>query len=86
MNFKGEEVREGFIVPYESPTGQYSNNIPMDELVKVCQNCSAKHVLLILDCCYSGYALTSDSVRNTTYTATEDYIKDIASRRSFRFL
>ncbi|HEY7571948.1 MAG TPA: tetratricopeptide repeat protein [Nitrososphaeraceae archaeon] len=53
----------------------------MKTIIEGCQNCPAKHVLLILDCCYSGFAANrAIQSLQKSYAATEDYIRDISSR------
>jgi hypothetical protein len=76
-----EEIKEGYIVPYDSKRERFSANIPMEDIVKGCQNCPAKHVLLILDCCYSGIA-ANRAIKSSqgSYVVTENYVKDISSR------
>lgn len=59
----------------------------METIVKGCQNCPAKHVLLILDCCYSGAAFTrSSSERMRPKKVSDAYVKDITSRRAIQVL
>jgi hypothetical protein len=58
----------------------------MDDLVKACQKCPAKHVLLILDCCYSGYAAKRSIEVEKPKRATNSYIKDLTSRRAIQVL
>ena len=83
----GQEIKEGYIVPYDSRKEKYGSNIPMETLIDGCQNCPAKHVLLILDCCYSGYATTrAMQTPSKPLKATEDYIRDISSRGAIHIL
>jgi hypothetical protein len=58
----------------------------MEIVVKACQSCQAKHVLLILDCCYSGFAAIRASGPQKPSRMTDDYIKDITSRRAIQVL
>jgi hypothetical protein len=85
--YGGQEIREGFIVPYDSKKEEYYKNIPMKTLVEACQQCPAKHVLLILDCCYSGAAFTRGGSEPTRPERVSDiYVKDITSRRAIQLL
>ena len=56
VDFKGQEREEAFIIPYDAKLNTYYKNIAMKWIKESCQKCMAKHVLLILDCCYSGSA------------------------------
>ena len=83
---EGEELKEGYIVPYDSKKEKYYLNIPMEMIIKACQTCPAKHILLILDCCYSGFATTRAIESHRIQGATEDYIRDISSRVALQVL
>jgi hypothetical protein len=80
---EGEEIKEGYIVPYDSRKVKYSSNISMKTIIDACRTCQAKHVLLILDCCYSGFAATRGSVKKIQQI-TGNYIRDISSRRAIQ--
>ena len=56
INWEGKEISTGYIIPYDSRLGRYGSSIKMDYLIESCQACNARHIFLILDCCYSGYA------------------------------
>jgi hypothetical protein len=54
------EVETGYLVPAEAPTGQeerWSAYIRIDELLEAVNELPARHVLVILDACHSGFAL-----------------------------
>jgi uncharacterized caspase-like protein len=57
----------------------------METIIKSCQSCIAKHVLLILDCCYNGYAATRSSIDNLQQIDNR-YLDDLASRRAIQVL
>jgi len=82
----GEEIKDGYIVPYDSRKIKYSSNISMKTIIEACQNCPAKHVLLILDCCYSGFAAQRAIEVQKPPKTTENYIKDISSRTAIQVL
>jgi molecular chaperone DnaK len=79
LNRQAQEIKQGFIVPYDSNKHKYNLNVPMQTLVESCQNCAAKHVLLILDCCYSGIAAIRAG-EAPKQKASQFYLKEIASR------
>ncbi len=86
IGHNGEEIREGYIIPYDAKLNKYSSYISMDEIVKACQNCPAKHVLLILDCCYSGYAARRSIGLEKPNRATSSFITNLTSRRALQVL
>jgi hypothetical protein len=58
----------------------------MDEIVDNCKTCPAKHILLIFDCCYSGYLEARESTNNFPKKIDEQYLKDINSRRAIQII
>ena len=49
----------GYIVPADSDPQQFSSDaIPMTELQNIAESLEAKHVLFVMDACYSGLGLT----------------------------
>jgi hypothetical protein len=85
-NYNGQEIKKGYLVPYDSKKNKFHSNIPMEELIEGCQNCKAKHILIILDCCYSGYAAMRSIVDRKYPKELESYITDITKRRSIQLI
>jgi len=55
---KGEE---GYLLPYDAdPANLPLTALPMSELSQAAQRIPAKHVLFVLDTCFSGYAAKRD--------------------------
>ncbi len=49
----------GYIVPFDSDPNQIATDaIPMTEIQNIAESLSAKHVLFVMDACYSGLGLT----------------------------
>ncbi|WP_426210842.1 polysaccharide deacetylase family protein [Massilia sp. TWP1-3-3] len=49
----------GYIVPYDSDPAQFATDaIPMTEIQNIGESLTAKHVLFVMDACYSGLGLT----------------------------
>jgi hypothetical protein len=46
----------GCIAPYDIETAYWDTAIPMDELTRLANRSHAKHVLFLLDACFSGFA------------------------------
>ena len=53
---RGDAV--GLLVPYGSRQGEYHRLIEMDYLVDLSKYLAAKHILFVLDACFSGLAVT----------------------------
>ena len=86
LNRQAQEIKQGFIVPYDSTKEKHHLNVSMQAVVDGCQNCAAKHVLLILDCCYSGLAAIRSGEQQKSKKASQSYLKDIASRSATQIL
>ena len=87
VNWRGEETNTGYIIPYDSRLKRYGSSIEMDDLVKSCQGCNAKHILLVLDCCYSGYAATRTGEPTTPPEhLDENFLHDITQRKAIQVL
>lgn len=53
----------GYLVPVEGRSGDTTSYIPMDQLrTEIMNNCAAKHVLVIVDSCFSGTLLTRANI------------------------
>ncbi|MES2015416.1 MAG: polysaccharide deacetylase family protein [Pseudomonadota bacterium] len=49
----------GYIVPYDSDPEQFASDaIPMTEIQNIAESLTAKHILFVMDACYSGLGLT----------------------------
>ncbi len=49
----------GYIVPVDSDPNQFASDaIPMTEIQNIAESLSAKHILFVMDACYSGLGLT----------------------------
>jgi hypothetical protein len=58
----------------------------MRTIIKGCQDCQAKHVLLILDCCYSGFAALRDVGSKKLHIATDPFLEKITADRAIQVL
>jgi len=74
--------KEGYIIPYDGRAGKYYSYIEMEDVRKACDWIPAKHILLILDCCFSGVAaITSRSTFQQGPEAINDaYLTRITQR------
>jgi uncharacterized caspase-like protein/peptidoglycan/xylan/chitin deacetylase (PgdA/CDA1 family) len=49
----------GYIVPYDSDPEQFATDaIPMTDIQNIAESLTAKHILFVMDACYSGLGLT----------------------------
>src|SRR4028119_107510 len=71
----------GFIVPVEArgPKEVWGDYIPIDPLLQSISRLTARHILVILDSCHSGFAL-GEAMR--IYKSANRYEKDLSSRIS----
>jgi uncharacterized caspase-like protein len=50
------DFKEGYLMPYDAdPKRLHTSSLPMIELSRIGQRLPAKHILLVLDCCFSGF-------------------------------
>src|SRR2546425_307969 len=62
---KGGE--EGYLLPVDAnPAALARTAIPMDDLKRIGQRVKAKHVLFVMDACFSGFAATRDIAPTST--------------------
>lgn len=77
-----KKLETGFIVPVNSDFGkneQWSEYIEMEELLKNIGKLPARHILVVLDSCFSGFAL-GGSVES--FRSAPRYQQDLAARVS----
>jgi hypothetical protein len=80
MSKVGENnIETGFIVPVQASRKLYSDYLKIDSLLEDISKLAAKHVLVILDACYAGFALGSAM---KIYRSAGRYEADLASRVS----
>lgn len=61
MTFDTAEGEVGCVAPSDVERGYIDTTIPMDELTRLANRIHAKHVLFLLDACFSGFATTRDA-------------------------
>jgi hypothetical protein len=63
----GQEVqfprsKEGFLLAHDTDIDNIpQSGLPMGDLVRMAQRLPPKHILIVLDCCFSGYAIKRDA-------------------------
>ena len=81
----GTELKLGYIVPYDAQKDKYSTYMEMETVVDSCRDSPAKHVLIVLDCCYSGYAAMRGDETEKPMIEGNQYIKQITVNTAIRF-
>ncbi len=78
----------GFIIPYDAevemdnvknPSAYYSTCLPMDELKRLAAMIPAKHVLFLIDACYSGLVFGSRGGEGRLQPSIPGYLRKVAS-------
>jgi tetratricopeptide (TPR) repeat protein len=86
VGYEGEDIKKGYVIPCDAQKNKYSSYLEMEAMVDGCQNCQAKHILLILDCCYSGYLAMRDGGLNKPEKITDRYLENIAANRAIQVM
>ena len=72
----GEGV--GYVIPYDAniefgdianPSGYQSSCLDMEEIVKRLKGCPAKHRTVVVDACFSGFAVGTKALTGTTFSS-----------------
>ncbi len=64
--FKDKKVNEGYWIPYNARIGMRTDYIQNSQIVTYIKAIKAKHILLIMDACYSGTLVLSERGAPTT--------------------
>lgn len=85
-----EGKEQGYLIPVDC-TGEmelYEQGISMGLFKDICSTMPNKHILFLIDCCYSGYGLTRSSAIKTKPSDGDmhNYLKSITSRRAVQIL
>src|SRR5215217_1558625 len=79
--------KRGYLVPYDAPTGEFEKYIDMKEIQSACSFIPAKHIFIILDCCFSGIAaLTVRTGIEPTKFAEVSYFRRYVERPAWQIL
>jgi hypothetical protein len=73
-------IKRGFLIPVDGDLDHlYAKSIPMNVVADISQRIPAKHILFLMDACYSGLALARSSPISSQIP---DYLKKITSARA----
>ena len=80
--------QRGYLIPQDAEWGKYGNYIDMAELCDACGFIQAKHIFIILDCCFSGIAAVTARAVPTVMPQvfTDTYLQRITERRAWQVL
>lgn len=73
--------RIGYIIPQDARKDTLIDHIDMDELRKACDRIPAKHILIILDCCFSGVAAITTGLRGKNDEKPPKKLNDLYLRK-----
>ena len=73
--------QHGYLVPYDSH--RIDEYIDLEEVRQLCSRLRAKHILLLLDCCFSGVAALASPTPVTNPLAQETLSKETLSTDEF---
>jgi len=78
----------GFLVPVDAELGKYVDYIEMQELLFACHTIPAKHILMILDCCFSGVAAVAvrGEPSRTPTQLNDSYLRRITEKHAWQIL
>jgi uncharacterized caspase-like protein len=73
-------IKRGFLIPVDGDLDHlYAKSIPMNVVADISQRIPAKHILFLMDACYSGLALARSSPISSQIP---DYLNKITSARA----
>ena len=79
QNNDGTET--GYIIPVEGRQEKpYATGLAMDDILRTCQMSSAKHMLFLMDACYSG--LMTENVKGLSKQQDEGYLSKVANEKA----
>ncbi len=84
----GQGLQRGYLIPYGARRGRYADYVDMVELQDACGWIRAKHILIILDCCFSGIAAVASRAEPAAppRDISEYYLRRITARPAWQVL
>ena len=83
--------RIGYIIPQDARKGTIIDHIKMNELREACDIIPAKHILIILDCCFSGVAAIATCWRGKTDETppkklNDAYLRKLTEKKAYQIM
>lgn len=81
-----QHSKRGYLVPYDG--NSYASYIDMEELRQACGVIRAKHILLVLDCCFSGVAavLPRSTLSIPSQLVNDAFLAEVTRRGAWQIL
>ena len=71
----------GYIIPVEGRQEKpYATGLAMDDILRTCQMSNAKHMLFLMDACYSG--LMTENVKGLSKPQEKGYLSKVANEKA----
>jgi tetratricopeptide (TPR) repeat protein len=71
--------KKGYIIPVDAETGSYTSTaISMEQIRSLSSRIAAKHILYVMDCCYSGLGLNRSA---GVWPGISDYLRKVSAMR-----
>src|SRR5215510_7091743 len=81
--------RRGYLIPHDAEPAKYAGYVDMQELSNACGLIPAKHIFIILDCCFSGVAAIASRAGTPSLPEriiNDAYLKKITDKRAWQIL
>ena len=71
--------KKGYIIPVDAETDSYASTaVSMEQIRSLSSRIAAKHILYVMDCCYSGLGLNRSA---GVWPGISDYLRKVSSMR-----
>ncbi len=82
------EGRRGYLIPQDAEQSKYADYVDMAELRGACEWIKAKHIFIILDCCFSGVAAIASRAapQLPPRVLTDVYLQRITEQSAWQIL
>jgi len=71
--------KKGYIIPVDAETGSYTSTaVSMEQIRSLSSRIAAKHILYVMDCCYSGLGLNRSA---GVWPGISDYLRKVSAMR-----
>ncbi len=80
--------KRGYLIPYTSAKPGFADYVDMEDLHRACRLIPAKHIFVILDCCFSGIAAMGTRAKPPVQPELLDdgYVRQLTSRSAWQIL
>ncbi len=76
--------KKGYIIPVDAETDSYASTaVSMKQIRSLSSRIAAKHILYVMDCCYSGLGLNRSA---GVWPGISDYLRKVSSMRAVQII